>query len=80
MYDVSYMYLRKPTSDLQFLKKMTSKSDSFPFSNFTFQTDYYRNIWNKEILCSQEYLLISRFTNVGTDLLIVISGGWAVQA
>ena len=33
---------------------MTNKPESLPFSNLAFLTDYYRNIWNEENLCSQE--------------------------
>lgn len=48
-------------SDFLFHKKVTNKTESFVFLNVVFLTNYYREIFNEEILCSQNYLLLPLF-------------------
>ena len=61
-----------------------NKPACLQFSTFAFLTHFYRSIWNEEIVCSQEYLLITRFTDVVTNLLFnhsyIINDGSAMQA
>ena len=55
---VDKTYPKTFVSDFLFHKKVTNKTKSFVFLNVVFLTNYYREIFNEEILCSQNYLLL----------------------
>lgn len=60
---VDKTYPKTFVSDFLFRKKVTNKTKSFVFLNVVFLTNYYRyrEIFNEEILCSQNYLLLPLF-------------------